>query len=67
MGGFRGGIRPQVPRSRADYADVKRDLLRESIFDIKCYRNLADLTLGKKTYDEIVAEIESEREHQKPQ
>ena len=56
-----------VPRSRADYADVKRDLLREAIFDIKCHRNLAELTLGTKTYDEIVAEIESERQHQKPQ
>ncbi len=56
-----------VPRSRADYADVKRDLLREPIFDIKCHRNLADLALGTKTYDEIVAEIESERQHQKPQ
>jgi hypothetical protein len=56
-----------VPRSRADYADVKRDLLREPIFDVKCHRNLADLALGTKTYDEIVAEIESDREHQKPQ
>jgi len=56
-----------VPRTRTDYADLKRDLLREPIFDIKCHRNLADLALGTKTFDEIVAEMESERAHQKPQ
>src|SRR5580704_2630225 len=56
-----------VPRTRTDYTDVKRDLLREPIFDIKPHRNLADLALGTKTFDEIVAEIQSEQAHQKPQ
>jgi len=55
-----------VPRERPDYADVKRDLLREPIFSIKAHRNLADAVLGRKTVDEIFDEMDRQRE-QKPQ
>ncbi len=54
-----------VPRSRADYADVKRDLLREPVFSLRAHRNLADAVLGTKTVEEIFDEMERQRE-QKP-
>jgi tetratricopeptide (TPR) repeat protein len=55
-----------VPRDRADYADVKRDILCEPIFDTKAHRNMADAVLGRKTVDEIFDEMARRRE-QKPQ
>jgi tetratricopeptide (TPR) repeat protein len=42
-----------VTRDRPDYADVKRDLLCEPLFSIKAHKNLAELVLGRKTFDEI--------------
>lgn len=40
--GFKEEFDRIVPRDRADYADVKRDLLCEPLFNIKAYRNMAD-------------------------
>ena len=56
-----------VPRDRADYADVKRDLLCEPLFNIKAHRNMADAVFGRKTVDEIFDEMTQQREQQKPQ
>lgn len=47
-----------VPRNRPDYADVKRDLLREPVFRLRTHMNLAELVLGDKTVDELFDEIE---------
>ena len=55
-----------MPRDRADYADVKRDMLCEPIFSIKAHRNMADAVLGRKTVDEIFDEMAWQRE-QDPQ
>ena len=52
-----------VPRDRADYADVKRDLLREPIFSLEAHRNLADAVLGDRTVDEIFDEMEQSEEN----
>lgn len=64
--GFEDEFDRIVPRERPDYADVKRDLLREPIFDMRAHRNLADAVLGRKTVDEIFDEMDRER-GQKPQ
>jgi tetratricopeptide (TPR) repeat protein len=56
-----------VPRSRPDYADVKRDLLREPVFSIKAHRNLADVFLGNKTVEEMIEETYGQRGQQKTQ
>ncbi|MBK5294109.1 MAG: hypothetical protein JJE04_20830 [Acidobacteriia bacterium] len=55
-----------VPRDRPGYPDVKRDLLREPIFDMKAHRNLAEAVLGRKTVDEIFDEMARQREQRKP-
>ena len=65
--GFEEEFDTVVPRERPDYADVKRDLLREPLFSIKAHRNLAEAVLGEKTVDEIFDEMERQREQQKPQ
>ncbi len=44
---------------------VKRDLLREPVFNLRVHRNLADAVLGTKTVEEIFDEMERQRE-QKP-
>ena len=64
--GFEEAFDGIVPRDRADYADVKRDLLCEPIFILKVHRNMADAVLGRKTVDEIFDEMARQRE-QKPQ
>ena len=55
-----------MPRDRAYYADVKRDILCEPIFSMKAHRNMADAVLGRKTVDEIFDEMARKQEH-KPQ
>lgn len=52
-----------VPRSRADYVKVKRDLLREPVFSLKAQRNmlrLATTFLGGSTPAEKRAALEQE-------
>lgn len=60
--GFEEEFARIVPRSRAGYADVKRDLLCDPVFSMKAHRNLADAVLGTKTVDEIFDEMEPQRE-----
>jgi hypothetical protein len=50
-----------VPRDRADYAHVKRDMLCGPIFSVKAYRNIADAVLGRKTVDEMFDEMAGSR------
>ncbi len=42
-----------IPRSRADYADIERDLLREPIFNPKVHERLSKLFLGQATVEEL--------------
>jgi hypothetical protein len=51
-----------VPRHRADYANVKRDMLCEPIFSVKAHHYMADAVLGRSTFDEMARQQE-----QKPQ
>ena len=55
-----------VPRDRADYKDVKRDLLREALFNRRGHRNVVEVLLGTKTVDEIFGEMDRRR-RRKPQ
>lgn len=55
-----------VPRSRPNYADVKRDVLRSPAFSIKAHRNLTDAFLGDRTVDEIFDEMRRKRGQQAP-
>ncbi|MCZ2150023.1 MAG: hypothetical protein LC126_19870 [Bryobacterales bacterium] len=64
--GFEEEFDRVMPRDRADYADVKRDMLCEPLFSIKAHRNMADAVLGNKTVEEIFDEMAKQQE-QKPQ
>lgn len=65
--GFEEEFDRMASRDRADYADVKRDLLCEPIFNIRNHRNMADAALGRKSVDEIFYEMTKQCEEQKPQ
>jgi hypothetical protein len=65
--GFEEAFDRVIPRSRADYADVKRDLLREPVFSIEAHRNMAEMVLGKKTVEEVFDQMARQREQDKPQ
>jgi tetratricopeptide (TPR) repeat protein len=62
--GFEEEFDRVVPRQRADYADVKRDMLRETVFRPKTHRNMADAALGRQTVDRILDEIAGRREQE---
>lgn len=64
--GFEQEFDRAVPRDRPDYADVKRDLLCEHIFNRKVHRRLTDLFTGKATVEEVFDEIKRNGER-KPQ
>lgn len=65
--GFEKAFDEIVPRDRADYAAVKRDLLCEPIFMMKVHRNMADAVLGRKTVGVVFDEMVRQHEQQKPQ
>lgn len=50
-----------VPRARTDYADAKRDLLRESIFNRRTHTNMARVMSGKATIEEVLDEVRRKR------
>ena len=54
--GFEEAFDAVIPRSRADYADIKRDLLREPIFNPRVHSRMARVVLGEATVDEILEE-----------
>lgn len=50
-----------VPRERPDYADVKRDLLCEPIFNPKAHRKLTEAVFGAETSEEILGGLARKR------
>jgi tetratricopeptide (TPR) repeat protein len=56
-----------VPRDRPDYAEVKRDLLREPLFNMRAHRNMARMMVGDESVDDVLAEIFGDTEERKPQ
>ena len=54
--GFEEAFDAVIPRSRADYAEIKRDLLREPIFNPRVHSRMARVVLGESTVDEILEE-----------
>jgi hypothetical protein len=60
--GFEEEFDRVVPRDRPEYAEVKRDLLREPIFSSKVHRRMTETFSGKKTADEMFDEIRRESE-----
>ena len=65
--GFEEAFDAVVSRDRADYAAIKRELLRESIFSPKVHLRMARMSLGESTIDEIMDEIARDRVPHKPQ
>ena len=55
--GFEEAFDAVVPRTRQHYADVKRDLLREPIFNPKIHSRMVRLILGETTIEEIMEEV----------
>jgi tetratricopeptide (TPR) repeat protein len=54
--GFEEAFDEIVPRSRSDYADVKRDLLREAVFNQQVHDRMSRVLLGQSTVDEVLQE-----------
>ena len=54
--GFEEAFDAVIPRSRADHAEIKRDLLREPIFNPRVHSRMARVVLGEATVDEILEE-----------
>lgn len=59
--GFEKAFDAAVARERSDYAEVKRDLLREPIFNPKVHSRMARVHAGRATVEEIVEEMEREK------
>ena len=55
--GFEEAFDAIMPRTRPDYAEVKRELLREPIFNPKVHLRMARLIAGKATVSEIMEEV----------
>jgi tetratricopeptide (TPR) repeat protein len=65
--GFEKAFDAIVPRTRPDYADVKRELLREPIFNPRVHSRMARIFLKQATIDEVTTEIANEQKPDKPQ
>jgi tetratricopeptide (TPR) repeat protein len=59
--GFEEAFDAVIPRNRADYADIKRDLLREPIFNSKVHERMSRMLLGQATVEETMEEIKRDR------
>lgn len=59
--GFEEAFDAIVPRTRPDYAEVKRELLREPIFSPKVHLRMARLIAGEATATEIMEEVAREQ------
>jgi tetratricopeptide (TPR) repeat protein len=61
-----------IPRNRRDYEQVKRDLLRESVFSLKAQRNLtrgfmAQIGASDETLEDVFNDIFGDHEEPDPQ
>jgi tetratricopeptide (TPR) repeat protein len=65
--GFEEAFDSIVPRTRSDYVEIKRDLLRESIFNRKTHLNMARVMSGKATTEEVWEEIARQKDSVKLQ
>jgi hypothetical protein len=65
--GFEETFDAIVPRARPDYAAVKRELLRETIFNPVVHLRMSRIFLGETTIEETLKEIARERPPAKPQ
>jgi tetratricopeptide (TPR) repeat protein len=65
--GFEESFNQVVPPTRPDYVQLKRDLLREPIFNPRMHVRMARLHEGKATVEEIMDEIETRRLPPEPQ
>lgn len=63
--GFERAFDEVIPRARPDYADIKRELLRESIFNPQVHSRMARSVLGITSIDEILDEINKPPEERK--
>jgi tetratricopeptide (TPR) repeat protein len=65
--GFEKAFDAIVPRTRSDYVDVKRELLREPIFNPRVHSRMTRIFLKRATIDEVTTEIENERKPDRTQ
>ena len=65
--GFEESFNQVVPRAQPDYVELKRDLLREPIFNPRMHARMARLHEGKATVEEIMDEIENKSVPPEPQ
>lgn len=63
--GFEEAFDLLVPRDRPDYADIKRDLLREPIFRRQVHRRMTQMLIGDVSIEETPEDIWRDNE-QKP-
>lgn len=54
--GFEEAFDGIIPRTRPEYADVKRDLLREPVFSQKVHERMSRVFLGQSTIEELLQE-----------
>ena len=59
--GFEKAFDSIISRDRADYVEIKRNILREPIFMTAVHKRMARLYLGKATIDEVFCEIEQSK------
>jgi hypothetical protein len=65
--GFEEAFDAIVPRTRPDYASVKRELLRESIFSPKVHLRMSRTLSGEITIKEALEEAARDRAQSKTQ
>ena len=65
--GFEKAFDAIVPRTRPDYVDIKRELLREPIFNPRVHSRMTRIFLKQATIDEVTTEIENERKPDRAQ
>lgn len=56
--GFEEAFDSVIARTRQDYAEVKRELLREPIFNRKTHLNMTRVLLGEMTVEELIEQAD---------
>lgn len=65
--GFEEAFDEIIPRTRHDYVCLKRELLRESIFDPKVHLRMSRVLLGEITIKEALEEAARDKARRKTQ